>query len=138
MKTLSSLILPARLEHLGTFISSVTEVAESSGVNPKKLFDIELALEEALVNIIKYAYREEKGDIQVVCKADDGEWFVMEIIDRGIPFDVLSVPPPDISLDVAEREVGGLGIYFVKKVMDHVGYRREGEKNILEMKLQMK
>lgn len=138
MKILSSLILPAKLEHLGAFISSVTQAAESKGVSPEKIFDIELALEETLVNIMNYAYPGETGDIEVMCKSDNGEWFVMEIIDKGIPFDVLSVPAPDLTLDLSEREVGGLGIYFMKNVMDHVGYRREGGKNILEMKLRTK
>lgn len=137
MRILSTLILPAKLEHLGTFIASATQAAEVAGVNPKKIFDIELAMEEALVNIIHYAYEKGTGDIEVICKSDAAQFFVMEIIDTGPPFDMLSVPPPDVTLNISERKIGGLGIYFIKKVMDGVGYRREEAKNILEMKVRL-
>lgn len=137
MKSMSTLILPATLEHLGAFISSVTKEAEAAGASPQKILDIELALEEALVNIVEYAYKGEKGDIEVVSKSDRSGVLVVEIIDKGVPFDVTVVPQPDINAELSERKVGGLGIYFMKKVMDYVGYRREGDKNILEMRIQV-
>jgi anti-sigma regulatory factor (Ser/Thr protein kinase) len=136
MRTLSVLILPATLDSLGTLIESATSAAEAEGVSQKKLFDIELALEEALVNVINYAYPQEKGNIEVVCKSADGS-FIMEIIDKGVPFDVLSVPTPDLTADISDRRTGGLGVYFMRKLMDYVGYRREDDKNILEMKLRI-
>ncbi len=134
---MSSLILPATLDHLGALIDSVKKEAEAAGASRKKILEIELALEEALVNVIKYAYQGGEGDIEVVSKSDQSGLLVVEIIDKGIPFDVTAAPPPDITSDLPERKVGGLGIYFIKQVMDYVGYRREGDKNIVEMRIQV-
>ncbi|OPY68243.1 MAG: serine-protein kinase RsbW [Syntrophorhabdaceae bacterium PtaU1.Bin034] len=137
MKTISTLSLPARIENLGAFIAGVTEAAKATGFNPRKIFDIELALEEVLVNIINYAYQGKTGDIELSCKSDNKEWFIMEIADTGSPFDVLSVPPPDLTADIDERKIGGLGIFFMKKLVDDVKYRREGERNVLELKMRL-
>ncbi len=136
MTTLLTLVLPAKLEHLGTFIAAVTEAAEAKGAGVKKVYDIELALEEALVNIINYAYPEATGNIELTCKYD-AESLLVEIVDTGTPFDVLSLPAPDTALGIEERGIGGLGIHFMKKLMDEVAYRREGDKNVLEMKVRL-
>jgi serine/threonine-protein kinase RsbW len=58
---------------------------------------------------------------------------VIEIIDWGIPFDPLSVPEPDINVPIEDHTIGGLGIFFTKKVMDEVQYRRDGQSNILTL-----
>jgi anti-sigma regulatory factor (Ser/Thr protein kinase) len=131
METVLTLTLPAELSHLPAFIAAVTEAAESSHVPQKTLFEIELALEEALVNVMNYAYAGAKGDIQVVCRAEGGTAFVVEITDSGKDFDMTSLPEPDITAGVEERKIGGLGIYFIKKLADRVTYRREDGKNIL-------
>jgi anti-sigma regulatory factor (Ser/Thr protein kinase) len=135
MKRISSLALPARLENLHVFIASAIDAARSAGVDPKTVFNVELALEEALVNIIKHAYAGREGDIQLVCGVDNRGWFVMEILDSGSSFDVTAAPAPDLSTDLDGRRIGGLGIHFVRSLMDEVIYRREGEKNILELHL---
>ena len=137
MKRIASLILPAKLEHLPAFIATVTGAAESGGVEPKKVFNVELTLEEALVNIMNYAYEGKAGDIEVVCRSDNREWFVVEIIDSGKAFDVTSVPPPDLTTDLSERKVGGLGLLFIKSLIDGAAYRREGEKNVLELRISL-
>lgn len=136
MTTLLTLVLPAKLEHLGTFITAVTEAAEAKGAGARKLHDIELALEEALVNIINYAYPEATGSIELTCKYEEGS-LLIEIVDTGTPFNVLSMPAPDTTSDIQERTIGGLGIHFMKKLMDDVAYRREEHKNILEMKVRL-
>jgi anti-sigma regulatory factor (Ser/Thr protein kinase) len=58
---------------------------------------------------------------------------VLEIADTGKPFDVLSLPEPDITLDIKDRQVGGLGIHFIRTLSDGVSYRRENGRNILRM-----
>ncbi len=135
MKSISALTLPARLEHLPAFIATVVEAAATAGVNPNKVPSIELALEEVLVNIMKYAYEGKIGKIELVCRSDYREWFVVEITDSGKAFDIASVPAPDLTADVSERKIGGLGIHFVKTLIDQTIYRREGEKNVLEMRV---
>lgn len=135
MKRISSLVLPARLENLPIFIASAAEAARSGNVEPKAAFNVELALEEVLVNIINHAYAGRGGDIRLVCGIDDHSWFVMEISDSGKSFDVTAAPSPDLTADLEGRKIGGLGIHFVRSLMDEVNYRREGEKNILELRL---
>jgi serine/threonine-protein kinase RsbW len=135
MKTISTIVLPARLEHLPAFIKAVTSAAKDGGVDQKRFFDIELALEEVLVNIISHAYEGPKGDIQVVCRSDNQQCFIIEITDTGKAFDMTSVPPPDLSGAISERTIGGLGIHFVRKLTDKVYYHREGNRNILEIKI---
>ena len=59
----------------------------------------------------------------------------MEITDQGMPFDVLSLPDPDTTPDIMERKIGGLGVYFIRKLTDEVSYRREDGRNILRLLL---
>ena len=133
MKTISTVVLPAHLEHLPVFIEAVINAAKDGGVDQKRFFDIELALEEVLVNIMNHAYEGANGDIQILCRSDNQRCFVIEITDTGKAFDMTSVPPPDLSGAISERTIGGLGVHFVKKLTDNVQYRRYGNKNILEI-----
>jgi serine/threonine-protein kinase RsbW len=135
MKTISTTVLSAHLEHLSAFIEAVKNAAKDGGVDQKRFFDIELALEEILVNIMNHAYEGANGDIQIVCRYDNQQCFIIEITDTGKAFDMTSAPPPDLSGTISERTIGGLGIHFVKKLTDKVQYRREGNKNILEIKI---
>jgi serine/threonine-protein kinase RsbW len=135
MKTISSVVLPAHLEHLPVFIEAVINAAKNGGVDQKRFFDIELALEEILVNIMNHAYEGTNGDIQVVCRSDNQQCFIIEITDTGKAFDMTSVAPPNLSGTISERTIGGLGIHFVKKLTDKLQYRREGNRNILEIKI---
>jgi anti-sigma regulatory factor (Ser/Thr protein kinase) len=135
MKTISSVVLPAHLEHLPVFIEAVINAAKNGGVDQKRFFDIELALEEILVNIMNHAYEGANGDIQVVCRSDNQQCFIIEITDTGKAFGMTSVAPPNLSGTISERTIGGLGIHFVKKLTDKLQYRREGNRNILEIKI---
>ncbi len=86
----------------------------------------------AFVNICSYAYPEGSGEVELACGAD-GDAFVLEIADRGSPFDALSLPEPDSTPDIMDREIGGLGVHFIRKLSDSVSYRREDGQNILRM-----
>ena len=132
MKLLTHITLPAQLDSLERLIGLVSSCASHGGFNQTRVKEIELATEEALVNIIKYAYQDKDGDIEVTCSLDK-EGFTITIVDSGIPFNVLSVGDPDISADVSERNIGGLGIFLMKKLMDDIQYRRAGGKNILTL-----
>ena len=135
MAVLTRLSMSAKLENLCRFIASVSNCAKAQGFEQEKISKIELAAEEALVNIIRYAYPEGPGDVEMICKMDGGR-FVIEIIDWGIPFDVTAMPDPDVAAGIPERETGGLGIFFMKKAMDEVWYRRENDRNILTLIIQ--
>jgi serine/threonine-protein kinase RsbW len=130
MHVLSTIKLPAKLDNLYKFLDVVSSCAKGQGFAQKRINDIELAIEEALVNIFNYAYRDNIGDIEVICSLDN-DLFIVDIIDSGIPFDLLLHKDPDLTSDVSKRELGGLGVFFIKTLMDDVKYRRENDKNIL-------
>ena len=134
MATSSSVALPGAMDSLYSLISFVTSYAGEHGFAGEKISAVELALEEVLVNIIKHAYEESGLEdlIEINCGTDDGS-LVIEIIDSGKPFDIFSVREPDIYADIDERRIGGLGIFFVKNLMDDVRYRREDGRNILTL-----
>ena len=132
MRILLTINLPAKLENLERWMNAVSECARKQGYDQKRISKIELALEEALVNICKYSYPEEPGNAEVSCKQDNCR-FIIEIVDSGIPFDMTSLPAPDITSSVEQRKIGGLGIFLIKKTVDEVEYRREGNFNILNL-----
>ena len=93
---------------------------------------IHVAVDEIFANIAHYAYDRPGGGVTV--RIAVGEDIHIEFEDSGVAYDPLASATPDISLSAAEREVGGLGVFIVKKTMDSVEYRREGCKNILVIK----
>ena len=124
--------LPARIENLKELMVSVSGFAQGAGFTRKKILEIELAMEEALLNIFNHAYADDhEGEIEVRCRRKDKSTLIIDILDTGIPFDILSVPDPDIRSEISERKIGGLGIFLIKKMVDEVKYRKEGESNIL-------
>ena len=133
MKIVAHIKLPAQLEYLQKFIDFVASCSREQGFEKKRVHEIELATEEALVNILNYAYKETNGYVEIICKLDDNKRFIIEIVDTGIAFNVLSVTAPDISADISERQLGGLGVFLIKEVMDEVLYRYEDNKNKLSL-----
>jgi serine/threonine-protein kinase RsbW len=132
MELLISLRLPAVLENLEKLRKCVSDCARAQRFDQKKISKIELATEEALVNIFRYSYPNTAGEVEINCKAD-GIRFIIEVIDSGLPFDMASVPAPDVTADISERKLGGLGILIIKKMMHEVKYRRESDRNILTL-----
>lgn len=129
---MEALQLPAVLENLNTFIGFVRSGASSFGLSDKRILEVELALEEALVNVFRYAYPEgTAGVVEVRFGPRSEKEFIVEIVDEGVPFDLMSRPEPDVTQGVEERKVGGLGIFLIKEMIDHVEYHREGTRNVL-------
>ena len=131
MHFMKSIKLAAIIENLDQFISFVHTCSEECGFDGKREMEIELAVEEALVNIFNYAYPDGEGQVEMQCALKEGKKFVIEILDKGIPFDGLSRPDPDTRADIENREIGGLGIFFIKKMADEVRYSRNGDMNVL-------
>jgi serine/threonine-protein kinase RsbW len=124
--------LRADLENLAGFLTFVTTRAQQQGVAEKQLLEIELVLEEVLVNIIKYAYSAgQTGWIDLNCKTKPAGYLQLEIRDRGEPFNPLEQADPDLETELMERPVGGLGIFFIKKLTDTISWRRENDENCL-------
>jgi len=128
---METLQLPAVLENLNAFIEFVHSKGLAFGLSDKRILEVELALEEALVNVFQNAYPQGNGLVEVRVGSRDTNEFVIEVFDTGIPFDPLTRPDPDVTRGIEEREIGGLGIFLVKDMIDHVEYRREGTANIL-------
>lgn len=128
---MSTLTLPAEMENLRRFAQFVTRCARDQGYSESRTNEIELAVEEALVNICRYAYPGETGDIALTCRLSGRNRIIIEIEDSGIPFDLLSVPEPDLRLEIARRRAGGLGIFLIRKMANDIRYRRDACRNIL-------
>lgn len=124
---------PAKIEYLERLIEFVADHAEMAGFTVNRITQIELAAEEVLVNIFQYAYPRTDGDVVIDCRSEDDVGLILEISDNGTPFNILEVPDPDVTADISEREVGGLGVFLVKKMADEVRYRRRGKSNILTL-----
>lgn len=116
--------------------AALSECALSAGFSEHKIGALELAVEEAVVNIIKYSYKETGGTITVICSSDDVKSIRIDIIDDGPPFNPLTKDIPDTSSAIEDRAVGGLGIFFIKKMTDNVNYRRDENRNILSITIE--
>ncbi len=121
---MKNLRVPARPEFLESIRAYVLQMAAAAGASDSVLFRIELAIEEALTNIFKYAYSETGGELEVACSvsSDPERTLTVVIRDWGVHFDPLRCEPPDISQDLNDRPVGGLGIFLIRKIADRVVY----------------
>jgi len=123
----------AKIEHLERLIDFVAGHAEMAGFTVNRINEIELAAEEVLVNIFQYAYPGTDGDVGIECWIEDDVRLVLVISDNGTPFNILEVPDPDVTADISDREIGGLGVFFVKEMVDEARYLRQGNSNILTL-----
>lgn len=101
------------------------------------VFQLNLALEEAVVNVMNYAYPDQK-DMPVTLEAEaEGDNITFTLSDEGLEFDPTKADEPDITLSAEERQIGGLGIFLVQQMMKEVVYQRKDKKNILTMVYQV-
>ncbi len=123
-----------RIEELSALAQKIEQLCGKWDLLSPMTMKINLVLEEALSNIIYYAF-EDNGihKIEISLK-NQKNMLTIEIIDDGIPFDPLSHEQPDITLQAEERPVGGLGIFLISKIMDTVQYSRKNNYNILTLK----
>jgi serine/threonine-protein kinase RsbW len=126
-------VIPAKLENLEEAINFIKEGARSLGFDDRKISQIQLASEEVLVNIINYAYAGKDGNIEITYTPKNSKALEIEIVDWGIPFNLLEQPSPDISAPIENRKIGGLGIYLVRNTMDEVNYKRYEDRNSLTL-----
>lgn len=106
---------------------------EQLGLPMAVVFQLNLALEEAFVNVVDYAYPGKNGMPVQLNMDGTGETLTFTLIDEGEPFDPTTLDEPDTSLSAEERPIGGLGVFLVKQIMDEVRYERQGNRNILTM-----
>ena len=125
----------AVLENLQTVIDFATEKLEAHDCSMKVSMQLELVIEEIFVNISSYAYHPEIGPATFCMEFEHNPDAVsMTFIDGGKPYNPLEKDDPDTTLEIDERDVGGLGIFLVKKNVDEISYEYADGKNILRMK----
>ena len=125
---------PAKIEALSDILGFVDQTLESCECPMKIQTAICVAIEEVFVNVAHYAYGDGEGEMALGIGFDpESREMTFRMTDRGIPFDPLQKPDPDITLSAEEREIGGLGIFITKKTMDTVTYAYENGENILTM-----
>jgi len=134
----SHLHLKNNIDDVPTLAQWIGMVAEERGLTEQQVFKLNLALEEAVVNVMKYAYPDQENmPVDIYQTAKDGE-ITFVIDDSGIEFDPTKKDNPDITLGAEERSLGGLGILLVKQIMDEVYYERADGHNRLTLKMNLK
>ena len=124
----------AQIESLSQVLSFVEETLKGFECPMKIQTAICVAIEEVFVNVAHYAYPESVGDVTIHIGFEEvSRTITFRMTDKGVPFDPLNKPDPDITLSADEREIGGLGIFIAKKTMDSLGYSYENGENILTM-----
>ena len=134
MKTLT---LDAQLDNLSKVLLFIDAQLEAADCGIKAQTQIDIAVEELFVNVANYAYKDKVGEVTVSIDICDrgGMCAVITLTDSGEPYDPLKKPDPDVTLSAEERQIGGLGIYIVKKSMDDVTYEyKDGTNNITIVK----
>ena len=125
---------PAKTEALSDVLGFVDQTLERYECPMKIQTAVCVAIEEIFVNVAHYAYGDGEGDMTMAIGFDEEtRTFTFRMSDRGVPFDPLQKPDPDITLSAEDREIGGLGIFITKKTMNSVNYVYENGENILTM-----
>jgi len=131
MRARNELVIEAKLENLNTVHDFIVGKMEAAGCYAKLQREIKVAVEEVFINIAHYAYAPQSGDVTI--RITVGNTVSITFEDRGKPYNPLEKDDPDITAGAEERQIGGLGVYMVKKTMDAIEYRHEDGKNILLM-----
>ena len=134
MPEVSRLVITARLEEIRRACDFVVEAAENAGLDERAVYHCQMAVDEALTNIIEHGYslHGDNSQIEITCRTDSDR-FLITIIDDSPAFNPLDHESPDPSAPLNMREPGGWGIYFIRRLMDNVTYERVGNRNHLTL-----
>jgi serine/threonine-protein kinase RsbW len=125
---------PARFEFLDEIREFVAQVAREGGFTEKEIYSLQLAADEAASNIIEHAYAGvSDANLDITSNVRD-DTLTITMHDTGTPFDPSTVKPPNLKANLSEREIGGLGVYLMRKLMDEVRYESDSRTgNLLTM-----
>ncbi|MCK4338693.1 MAG: ATP-binding protein [Candidatus Cloacimonetes bacterium] len=127
-----SVTLKNDLSEIERLSKLIEDFGEINNLSPKIIFDVNLTLDELITNIISYGYEDEDEHKIIVTIWLNGNQLKLKIVDDGLPFNPLTIQEPDhLTQTLDDRPMGGLGIYLVRKLMDHLEYKREQNKNML-------
>lgn len=122
MKESQTAMFPGRFDNLAAIGEFVSRAAEAAGLDDRAVYEVQMAVDEACSNIIEHAYGGEgHGPIECTCRVED-EGLTVVLYDQGRRFDPSSVPAPDLSSRLEDRTGGGLGLYFMRQLMDEVRF----------------
>ena len=128
-----SIILANDLSEITRLYEFIEEMGNDFSLSPDIVFNLNLVLEEAVVNVINYAYpKEDHQYIYLSATMKDGS-IVLVLTDTGKEFDPTAAPEADITLSADERQIGGLGIFLIRQIMNEVKYERIEGKNVLTL-----
>ena len=128
-KTCSSTI-DADIHAIPNISHAIDKTMRAHAFSEEEILDTQLAVEEAITNVIMHGYAGTPGQIMITCSITSG-FVEVQIEDTAPPFNPLSIPEPEIDENVEERQIGGLGVFLLRQVMDNIVYRYEAGKNIL-------
>ena len=133
-----TIILANEISEISRLYDFIEEIGNEFSLPPDVIFNLNLVLEEAVVNIINYAYpKEEHQSIYLSASLHEGS-VIFVLTDTGKEFDPTMVPDADISLSAEDRQIGGLGIFLIRQIMNEVKYERIEGKNVLTLEKKLR
>lgn len=136
---MKELTIDATIENVATVTAFVDEQLEQLDCPVKTQMQVDIAIDELFGNIANYAYNPDIGAATVRVEViEDPLAVVITFIDKGMPYDPLAKEDPDITLSAEDRQIGGLGIYMVKKTMDDITYEYRDGQNILKIRKEIR
>ena len=131
------LVLKNEISEINKLAVFIEELGEELNLAPNLVFNLNLVLEEAVSNVILYAYpKEEQQEIVLTAKMSDKN-LIFVLTDAGKEFDPTQAPDADVTLSAEERQIGGLGIFLIRQIMNKVEYQRIDGKNVLTLGKQL-
>ena len=128
-----SIILANELSEISRLNDFIEDIGNEFSLTPDVVFNLTLVLEEAVVNVINYAYpKEDHESIYLSAKMQDGS-IIFVLSDSGKEFDPTMAPEADVTLSAEDRQIGGLGIFLIRQIMNEVRYERIDGKNVLTL-----
>lgn len=121
------------IQQINALTSFIEECGEQFNLSADVVFNLTLAMEEMVSNVIMYAFADGVGHTFDVSVAHHSDRLIFTVIDDGRAFNPTEVPDADVTLKAEERSIGGLGIFIARQIMDDISYRRENGKNILTL-----
>ena len=130
---MEKLTIDATVENLATVTEFITSSLEEKDCPLKVIMQMELVIEEIFVNVASYAYRPNVGNVTIY-KEFDNQSITVSFVDSGVDYNPLEHEDPDTNAEIEDRDIGGLGIFLIKKNVDEISYERKDEQNILTIK----
>jgi serine/threonine-protein kinase RsbW len=128
-------IFQAKFKNLDSIREFVGNAAKDAGFNDSDIYAVQLAADEACSNIIEHAYGNDESGVLECSHSFDGEYLILTFKDNGCYFDPSVISEPDLTSNLKNRQIGGLGVFLIKSLMDEVHYESLGDTgNVLTLK----